>query len=167
MAGGPLYTNTNLKKSGNCKMEKPEEKSMYEQIKEQQEHHQDQFDITVQAAIDAGIGPMFDAAWRTARARGAIPNPWISSMFVLVTGMLMKKFTAGFHPDMPADHREQAISDAKKLMMGYLDQIEASAIKEIYTPHPPESSSEIGASTITPKGKKSRIIMPAKKKFQH
>ncbi len=134
---------------------------MREKIVAQQQEHQDQFDIAVNAAITNGIGDLFDASWKMARGNGALPNPWITSMFVLVTSMLLKKFTANFGPDMPDDHKVQAISEAKQIMIGYLDQMEAAAIKEVYNPLPLESE-----STITSKGK-SKIILPKKRKFQH
>jgi hypothetical protein len=133
-----------------------------EQLRTQQEHHQDQFDIATQAAIQRGFGRWFDDTWNSAKANGALPNPFISSIFVFTTTVLLKKFLNGLSKDMPPDHKEQAIADAKRMMVGYLDQIEAAAIKDIYSPHPPESE-----STITPKGNKQTLIMPRKKRFRH
>lgn len=155
----------------NAEPEQPQ--TMAEFIQKQQEAHQDQFDMAVNAGIKCGIGPLFDAMWKEARSHGALPNPWISSMFVFVTGMLLKKFTAGFHPDMPDDHKVQAISDAKQMMVGYLDQMEAAAIKDVYAPKEPQPRCPkcfgplpCPEHTVTSEGK-SKIIMPEKKRFRH
>lgn len=137
--------------------------SMHDKIKEIQEEHQDQFDIATQAAIQRGFSRWFDDTWMSAKANGALPNPFISSIFVFVTTVLLKKFVNSFSKDMPIEHKEMAIADAKRMMIGYLDQIEAAAIKDIHSPHKPESESEIG---VTSKGKQT-IIMPEKKRFRH
>lgn len=131
----------------------------------EQQSHQDQFDIATAAALQRGFGRWFDDTWNSAKANGALPNPFISSMFVFIVTVLLKKFIGGLHPDMPIEHKEMAIADAKRMMIGYLDQIEAAAIKDIHSPHPPESSSKIGQSTVTPKGKQT-IILPKKRVIQ-
>ncbi len=139
--------------------------SMHDHIKAQAEAHQDQFDIATESAINRGFQRWFDDTWTSAKAKGALPNPFISSMFVFFVTVLVKKFLKGLPEGMPVEYKEMAIADAKQMMIGYLDQIEASAIKDIHSPHPPESSSEIGASTITPKGKQT-LILPEKKRFR-
>lgn len=129
---------------------------MKEKIEELQKEHQDQFDIATSAAIQRGFSRWFDDTWSSARANGAQPNPFISSIFVFITTVLLKKFVGGFHPDMPNDHKEQAIADAKQMMIGYLDQIEAAAIKDIYAPKPEPK----------PEPPKQTIIMPKKRIIQ-
>jgi hypothetical protein len=131
-----------------------------EKLEAEQKVHQDQFDIATAAALQRGFGRWFDDTWNSAKANGALPNAFISSIFVFITTVLLKKFVGGFHPDMPADHKEQAIAEAKQMMIGYLDQIEAAAIKDIHRPHPPESE-----STIAPKPKQT-IILPKKRIIQ-
>lgn len=138
--------------------------SMAEQIRSQAKHHEDQFDIASEAAISRGFQRWFDDTWLSARANGAMPNAFISSMFVFFTTVLTKKFMYGLHPDMPIEHKEMALADAKRMMAGYLDQIEAAAIKELHNPHPPESESTI--APVTPKGKQT-IILPKKKVLRH
>lgn len=130
---------------------------MADKIKSIQKEHEDQFDIATAAAIQRGFGRWFDDTWNSAKANGALPNPFISSMFVFMTTVLLKKFVGGFHPNMPVDHKEQAIADAKQMMIGYLDQIEAAALKELHNPKP--------APEVTPKGKQT-IILPKKKFVQ-
>lgn len=130
--------------------------SIQEQIEALRDEHTEQFNIAINAAFQRGFGRWFDDTWTSARAAGAKPNAFISAMFVFLTTMLTKKFVAGFHPDMPMEDREQAIMGATRLLKTYLDQIEASAIKELYMPKP-ESTPE----PVTPKGKQT-IILPKK-----
>lgn len=135
----------------------PEPKPMKEQLESIHDEHQKQFDISVNAALQRGFGRWFDDTWLSARAQGAHPNPFISSMFVFITGVLMRKFVGGFHPDMPMDHKEQAVMDAVKMLKGYLDQIEAAGIKGLHNPQP----------EAPPEPPKQTIILPKKKPLRH
>lgn len=138
-------------------MENPKNNPILDAIKAQAKTHEDQFDIATQAAIQRGFSRWFDDTWSSARANGALPNPFISSIFVFITTVLVKKFIGGFHKDMPMDHKEQAIADAARMLHGYIDQIEASALKDIHNPQP---------APVTPKGNKQTIILPNKKFVQ-
>lgn len=126
-----------------------------------QAEHEDQFNIAVNAAFQRGFGRWFDDTWTSARAAGARPNPFISSMFVFITTMLMKKFVAGMG-DAPLEMKEQGITEAVKLLKGYLDQIEASAVKDIHTPKPVTDPNTSGGNEPAPK---QSIILPKKKRF--
>ena len=140
-------------------MENPKAPSMADRIKAQQQEHQDQFDIATSAAIQRGFSRWFDDTWMSAKANGALPNPFISSIFVFITTVLMKKFVGGFASDMPLDHKERAIADAKQMMIGYLDQIEAAAVKDMYAPKVSDDSRVAPAT----KREKQTIILPNKR----
>lgn len=138
-------------------------KTILDQI---EQDHQNQFNLAVGAALKRGFGRWFDDVWEDARAAGALPKPFISSMFVFVTTVLTKKFVNGLPDTMPLEEKEQAIMEANKVLKTYLDQIEASAIKELYQPKPATTHAE----PVTPEGnggsvKKSKLILPKKRKF--
>lgn len=132
-------------------------------LNELEEGHQQQFGIAVAAALKRGFGRWFDDVWDDARAAGALPKPFISSMFVFVTTVLTKKFVNGLPDTMPLADKEAAIMEANALLKTYLDQIEASAIKELYAPKPATTH----ADPVTSGGntKKSKLILPKKRKF--
>lgn len=109
---------------------------MKDHLKAQRDEHEEQFNIATNAALQRGFGRWFDDTWLSARANGARSNAFISSMFVFISTILMKKFVAGFDATIPLDQREANISTAVQMMKGYLDQIEAAAIKDLYAPKP-------------------------------
>lgn len=133
---------------------------MADQIKSIHEEHENQFNIAVNAAFQRGFGRWFDDTWTSAKAHGARANPFISSMFVFITTILTKKFVAGLPDTLSPAEKEAQIMEATKLLKGYLDQIEASAIKELHAPKP--------TPPVTPEGnKKQTIILPKKKVIHH
>lgn len=139
-------------------MENIKNPSLREKIDDIRDGHQEQFDIAVNAAFQRGFGRWFDDTWTSARAAGAKPNPFISSMFVFLTTILMKKFVAGLPAELLLPEKEQAISEAVVLLKGYIDQIEAAGIKELYAPPP--------TLPVTPKGNEKpqqTIIQPKKR----
>lgn len=130
-------------------------------LDEIEQGHQDQFQIAVQAALQRGFGRWFDDVWEDARAAGGLPKPFISSMFVFITTVLTKKFVNGLPDSMPLEEKEAAIMEANVLLKTYLDQIEASAIRELHKPKPATPP-----QPVTPEGnKKSKLILPKKRKF--
>lgn len=137
---------------------------MAEHIKSIHDEHEEQFNIAVNAAFQRGFGRWFDDTWFAARSAGALPNPFISSMFVFITTILTKKFIAGLPATLSVADKEQAIMQASGFLKGYLDQIEAAAIKELHNPKPSPTEEAPLTSGGKPAPKQS-IILPKKRKF--
>ena len=154
-------------------MENPKEPNMHDRLKSIHDQHEEQFNIAINAALQRGFGRWFDDTWMSAKANGALPNPFLSSMFVFITTILLKKFVGGLPATLPLEEKERLIMEAKELFRGYLDQIEGAAVQDVYAPKPATTHAEprcpeclaplpCKEHDVTSKGKQT-IILPKKK----